>query len=137
MKLTQSLALLVGAAFTIPFALANYHILHVTDDVGSGNKFIACPSNQYGCNCFENGVSSVEVVVNPLESNFIYINSGLCGMGQLDLYLRSYNNWDIYQHGGDGTLQGRCSSTETSTKCGNSKVQYRDVMICETYICGN
>ena len=134
MKLTQSLALLVSAAFTIPFALANFHLHSVQrTDTGMEAGRIACPSKEDDCNCLQNGVGRGVIGGDSISP---FIEAGFCGSPQLDFYQRANGHWDIYNHGGDGSVQGECYFAGSDMTCDGSKtIQYHDFLICYTTIC--
>ena len=137
MKLTQSLALLVVAAFTIPFALANFYVLK---PVNPHQAVFSCPANYHNCECMDDGSRNEPILVNgrlafDLPDSFFSIQAGLCGMGQLNFYKQGDGHWEIYVDQGDGSVQGECSSKAADrTSCFN---QYDDKLICTSYICGN
>ena len=128
--------------------LADFHIGQ-QDAVAAGPKepisttsYLACPSNYYNCYCYgaignpDRGVYTL-YHQSPGSATFS-LNSGLCGMGQLDFYYRqSKGGWDFYVNGGDGSLQGTCysnSDTKTCAKLGFLS-SYHDKLVCYSYIC--
>lgn len=135
MKLAQSLALVTGASFTILSALADFHIVQG----GSGSVGIeACPSDYYNCKCMAKRDRAARVMFNdkPAESlpaSFFYVQSGLCGVGQLNFYKQSDGTWKFYDDNGDGTLQGTCYPNAATTKCSN--VLFFDQLVCYSNIC--
>ena len=109
----RSLALLTGASSAILSAHANFHITQGI--VGNSAGLEACPSNYYNCDCLANHNRAAEVVVNgqeveSLPDSFFSVQSGFCGIGQLNFYKQGDGSWDIYQNDGNGSLQGKCYS---------------------------
>ena len=60
----QLLALIISASFAIPFSLADFHIAQVVD---AGTVLLACPSNYFNCDCFQNTVRAAEVSLDGEE----------------------------------------------------------------------
>jgi hypothetical protein len=138
MKIAHSLALLITTAFTMPFALANFHVVKGIAP-GGGAGLEACPSNYYNCHCLRDGDRAVQIVVNgkgvgSLPSDAFSTNGDLCGVGQLNFYKQSDGHWDFYVNDGDGTLQGTCYSNTATTLC--SGFYFFDELVCYSYICG-
>ena len=106
-------------------------------------KYLACPSNYYNCNCYgsvhpDRGVF-IQGSQNPGSATFS-LDSGLCGMGQLNFYYQqSKGGWDFYVNDGDGSLQGTCYSNSAKSQSCSSfplfQYQYFDRLICYSYIC--
>ncbi|KAF8814055.1 hypothetical protein BYT27DRAFT_7180308 [Phlegmacium glaucopus] len=138
MKLaSQSLKLLIIAAFTIPSALAEFHIIEGVAP-GGGSGLEACPSNYYDCDCLKDGDRAARVLVNgegvaSLPDNFFSVDAGLCGLGQLDFFKQSDEVWNFYIHEGDGTLQGTCYPNNATNTC--SGFYFFDQLVCYSYIC--
>ena len=135
MKLAQSLALIISASFAIPFAFADFHIVERFLEYG---VHLACPSDYYNCRCFVDDDRSEYVTVGDgvvinLPDNFFSVQSGLCGLKQLDFYKQSDGSWDIYEENGDGSLQGTCNSNSGSNKCGRYGIY--EELVCYSYIC--
>jgi hypothetical protein len=134
----QSFALLIGASFTIPSALANFHVIQGIAP-GGGAGLEACPSNYYNCNCLKNGDRAAQVLVNgqgvgSLPNNFFSIKAGLCGLPQLNFYKNGNGAWDFYINNGDGSLQGTCYPNRATTTC--SGFYFSDQLVCYSYVCG-
>jgi hypothetical protein len=62
MKFVQSLVFFAVAAFTIPSALADFHIVKLVSTPYAA-ALEACPSNYYNCQCFDHGDRIRELVV--------------------------------------------------------------------------
>ena len=110
MKLTQSLAFIItgGASFIIPFALANFTIIttYSYSNGGGGGNLEACPSKNSGCDCSQPAVN----VAYDDSAQKMTIDSGLCGMGKLDVYLLVTNSsWQIFVDG-DASPRGICNT---------------------------
>ena len=147
MKLAQPLALIITASgsssFVIPSALANFHIAGVSDPLGVDQKFVACSSSTYTCDCFQKGIGAADVFVDSgvvpksLPGTFS-INPGLCGSPQLDFY---EGTRDFYYHGRDGTVEGTCYSNTATMLCSsdsnnmNDAIKVDDQLICYSTIC--
>ena len=142
MKLVQSLALLTGASFTILPALANFHIsqrINLVERLLNG-RMVACPSNDYTCDCLTGGNGAADVVVNGqtvenLPDSFFSVNAGLCGSSQLNFYHVGGGIWDFYQNDGDGSLQGTCYPNSASSNCHAYAIH--DKLVCYSNICGS
>jgi hypothetical protein len=127
--------------------LADFHIGQIMNVAGSApnpptnTEYIACPSNYYNCNCFGSKDRAVNTYLgqNPASATFS-LNSGLCGMGQLDFYYQdSKKGWDFYVNGGDGSLQGTCYPNSDTQWCAIPLLwttKYTDNLVCYSYICG-
>ena len=72
--------------------------------------------------------------VGSLDGSFFSVESGLCGLGQLNFYKQSDGSWDFYQNNGDGSLQGTCYSNTAITSCLLAFNVY-DQLVCYSYIC--
>ena len=111
MKLTQSLAFIItGASFVIPFALAGFVIRIRYSTVENGYDIAeleACgPSKNLGCDCPQQAVS----VSYNASGNKMSVDSGLCGMGKLDVYLLPNSSWEIFVNNGNGSSIGMCNT---------------------------
>ena len=148
MKLAQSLAFITtgSASIFIPFALANldFQIAKVVDQELDGDGLLlACPSDNYNCECFEGGVHAAEVSEwssgKPLaslpENGSFSVESpaGICGSPRLDFYQESDGPWYFYVNGGDGISKGTCNSTFATMFCSHSNVY--DQLLCNSDIC--
>jgi hypothetical protein len=127
-----SIASLTTIAVLLGQVSANFHILSVNEN-GDFQKFIACPSNYYNCNCFTQNDRTGQVDGNA-RGDFFSVRHGLCGMPKLDFYKRADNHWDMYASGGNGQILGTCYSNSAETFCG-SKVA-ADELVCYSYVCG-
>ncbi|KAJ2977919.1 hypothetical protein NQ176_g4098 [Zarea fungicola] len=108
------------------------------------SDYFACPSNYYQCKCFGQLSSDrgVKVKSGSTTGQYFSLESGLCGMGQLDFYYRpNLGHWEFYVNGGDGKVQGTCYSNSAETvRCGNPifsniSAGYHDQLVCYSYIC--
>ena len=146
MKLVQSLALLTGASFTILPALTNFHISQSVSlqSIASGvsdESLIACPSNDYTCDCLEGGNRAAKVMVygqgvpGNLPDSFFSVNAGLCGSSQLNFYNKGGGIWEFYQNNGDGSLKGTCYPNSASPGCPGYLID--DQLVCYSNICGS
>ena len=153
MKLTQSLAFMItgGASFVIPFALAHFDLRMVVTSSRFivGDALEACPgSSNFGCDCSAGGVkfSSSAKTLEAVGGNqtFFSVDSGLCGMGKLDLYPdeQSSGSWIVYESGGNGTIQGTCSRSTASLVCSvkhtlytNERTTVDELLKCNSGIC--
>ncbi|KAF9508746.1 hypothetical protein BS47DRAFT_208088 [Hydnum rufescens UP504] len=86
MKLAHSLAFLVTAALTVPFALADFHVILEKPDwfLNTNNLLIGCPSNHFDCHCLQKGDRRVTMVGVPESTDkrpdqFFYTKGKLCG----------------------------------------------------------
>ncbi|KAF9516947.1 hypothetical protein BS47DRAFT_1340251 [Hydnum rufescens UP504] len=140
MKLVHSLTLLVVASLAMPSALANFHLIQGIDPhTNVGNVLVACPSNQYNCDCFTGADHGAEILdhsgIPGSPGDFFWTDRGLCGMPRLDFYKREDGHWDFFTHNGDGTVEGRCytNAGHQPIICeGNS---YIETLLCSSYIC--
>ena len=148
MKLAQSLALIItgGASFVIPFALANIHVIQWTALNGT-ETLIACPSEDYGCDCSPGGPYGAGVVSDdgaqltslPGPGGHFSVQSPFCGSNSSYYF---YNNgtsgrWDIHVQSGTGSLQGNCyPNTESPTStCATSKGPGDDTVLHDQLVC--
>ncbi|KAK9351014.1 hypothetical protein V1523DRAFT_464191 [Lipomyces doorenjongii] len=134
------------------FCRADFHISavvsgSVADCVREGtcnfnydNYVVACPSNYWNCNCFDDldrGVETSEGLEDIYGQNFFQLDAGLCGMGALNFYQQGDGSWLFYVDGGDGSVQGTCYSNSASDYCwdviGSKSVA--DRLVCYSYIC--
>ncbi|KAJ8101690.1 hypothetical protein POJ06DRAFT_299667 [Lipomyces tetrasporus] len=104
------------------------------------NYVIACPSNYYGCDCFDGhnrGVEASGDIEDINGSSFFQIGSGLCGMGALNFYKQGDASWQFYVDGGDGSLQGTCYDNTASDYCWDAvgSASVSDRLVCYSYIC--
>jgi hypothetical protein len=139
---------------------ADFHILGQQGNVlGFGenaltqqtDQLIACPSNQFNCECFANqrgGVEATETGSNleislpgvPFPTRgFFSLKSGLCGARQLNLFRKEDGQtWDVFEDGGDGRAVATCSPTNSLNECQVSfdvRVAAFDLLICTSFLC--
>ncbi|KAJ2979736.1 hypothetical protein NQ176_g3069 [Zarea fungicola] len=138
----------------LPAALANFHVgiahkwTNPLSDFPSieWTTAIACPSNYLSCKCYGQIADNADRGVGSIGhksdlGNMFSLNSGLCGMGQLDFYYRSDRGvWEFYVNNGDGSLQGTCYSNSARDWCvqhgSTLSTDYDDKIWCDSYICG-
>ena len=152
MKLAQSLALIItgGSSFgVIPFALADFNVTKFINQIGIA-ALAACSSKAYGCNCFPYGTNAAKVVSNAtsgaqlasLPENTFSVESGFCGSAFVyDFYNRSDGTWELYEHGGNGIVQGTCHpNTKSVTTCDDGhyeNIVLYDQLVCSSGLCSN
>lgn len=98
----------------------------------------------YNCNCFQDADGASFVTFGGQRLGFLTLDafsveSGLCGMGQLNFYNRSNGVWDFYRNDGIGGLQGTCYSNTAVTSCPSASatdVVAYDKLVCLSDICG-
>ena len=125
--------------FVIPFALADIHVytIHIDDGVGGDAGTRACPSNFYDCNYFTDLRHSEAVLPGPFDGQHnVAILSGLCNMGQLNLFINSDGTWSMYVDKGNGTIVGTCYPNTANTTCHSAVYKtIVDKLVCYTNIC--
>lgn len=126
----SSLAVLL--TFSIQRVAADFHILATSENAGP-TTFIACPSNQMDCSCYVHGHATGHINGSPQTGNFFQVEDGLCGMPELNFYLRGDGHWDFYVAGGDGEVLGTCWKNTGETFCGDEVVV--EQLLCYSYIC--
>jgi hypothetical protein len=132
MKISTMLSL----AITARQVTADFHILAVFHPVPVLERYTACPSDYYNCDCFSKGDRAGKISGSDLGTSFS-IEAGLCGMPQLDLYIQEDGSYYIYEDGGNGDVLGTCVSNSGSQDCGSGivKTVANEVLVCYSYIC--
>ncbi|KAJ6440236.1 dyp-type peroxidase [Purpureocillium lavendulum] len=117
-------------------ALGNFHIGRIIDCGGKWDA-IACPSNEYNCDCFANGKSAALTPGNPGSDSYFQVKAGLCGMGALSFY-KDGNNYKFYVANGNGNQIGTCYPNSAATVgCSTTfgAENYVDGYVCYSSVC--
>jgi hypothetical protein len=126
-------AIVATLLVSIDQVAANFHISSVSLN-GNLQKYTACPSNYYNCNCFTKNDRAGTVSGDVGGSDFFQVKNGLCGMPELNFYKRGDGHWDFYAAGGNGDVIGQCFGNSAETFCGSKVVA--DKLVCYSYVCG-
>ncbi|KAF8240379.1 hypothetical protein L208DRAFT_1384420 [Tricholoma matsutake] len=137
MKISQ---LFLAAALAISPALADFHIVKVQNHNNYVAALVACPSQYYGCPCFDHTVNGQLGLVNgqPIPAlpsgGFMSVRQGLCGHGQLDLYQQKNKHWKVYEHSNKG-FEGTCylNTHNIPIECPDHVVY--EELVCITSVC--
>jgi hypothetical protein len=131
---TRLLTAVVVALQAMP-ATADFHLV-----AGSGftSGQYAVASNKYYClgldaSCKNCHATVVQGDLLDAGSNYFQLESGLCGASVLDLY-RDGNEFKIYEHNGDGSVQGVCyPNNRDGIWCG--VIHFSEHFVCYSYLC--
>jgi hypothetical protein len=127
-------AILSALLISVNQVSANFHVSSLSEN-GVLEKYIACPSNYFNCDCFTNGDRSGTVAGDVAGGDFFQVESGLCGMPQMNFYKNGDGSWDFYAAGGDGDVLGQCYGNGAEDFCGSKVVD--DRLVCYSYVCGS
>jgi hypothetical protein len=131
-RLTSLSSLVALLALSVQQVKADFHVLGVSANGGS-THFVACPSNQMDCSCYVHNHATGHVNGDPQDQDFFQVEDGLCGMPELNFYLRDDGHWDLYVAGGDGEVLGTCYPNTGETFCQDNVIV--EQLVCYTYIC--
>lgn len=114
---------LLAAVF--PFVLADFHVDTVHNSVVTGpssqdhwTSYVACPSNYFNCKCLVSSDRTGHVDGGNPGTGFFYIDSGFCGMGQMNFYDRGNGHWEYYLNGGDKIGDCYGNGNDGAKQCG-------------------
>jgi hypothetical protein len=132
------LLLLFTLACTFAFCSANFHISQVLKGTRT-EKFKACPSNYWNCNCYIGDRRAGKVTKKASGDSFSI--DGMCGVGRMDFYKDpGANTYRMYLNGGNGEIIGRCYPNKASKICRDGwapplLASVSDRYVCYTYVC--
>jgi hypothetical protein len=124
---------------------ADFHILgNICDSVTGASSSqtwsqnVACPSDQYNCNCFVDGYAGTFDFSGGPGDSFFWME-GICGGPSSGFnFYQTSSGYDFYINGGDGTLQGQCyNNLGTTSWCETfgGSCDSSELIWCSTYWC--